>query len=125
METGMTHGTYSHQQHGKAIPGGPGFGCSGRMGYRGRGLLGMGVLNALSCILTQDSGEHTPWPPGEAPRHTQDSGNSQSPAHGVRWLHALCVPPQSEVTLYMVPLTEQLHFQFTPTEIHVFHFAVG
>jgi hypothetical protein len=38
----------------------------------------------------------------------------------------LCVcPPQSEVTLCMVPLMEQLHFQSTPTEIHVFHFAVG
>lgn len=66
MVAGMTRGTYSHQQPGKAIPGSPGLGCSGRMGLRGRGLLGTGVLKALSCTLTPDSGEHAQWPPGVA-----------------------------------------------------------
>lgn len=52
---GMTSCTYSHQLRGKSIPGSPGLGCSGRVGLRGRGLLGSGVPNALPGVLTQEN----------------------------------------------------------------------
>lgn len=78
----MTHSTYSHQHHGKAIPGSSVLGCSDRVGLKDGGLLGTGVLKILFCILTPDS-EHAQRPPGVATRHTQGSSNSQSPAHGV------------------------------------------
>lgn len=98
MEAGMTCGTDSHQQHGEAIPGGaggPGLGFSGRVEFRGRGFLGMGILNALSCIQ-----ENTHR--GLQVRHYV---THRTQVIAKAWLtesggSMLCVCPQSEVTLW-------------------------